>query len=104
MMAEQILWQTVVIRNLTDALSPDKKTTRIKHGKPSREKYEADLWFRHGGRDFYLVCHLAGIDPSWLREKYLAKEIDLSALKSEEKVNPESKRRRRKGASYEPVA
>ena len=67
---EQTLWQEVLLRAARDATAP----------RPSRERDQAQQWFQEGGRDFRLVCSLAGLDPDGVRECYLSGRLDREAL------------------------
>ncbi len=73
---EQLLWQSVVIANVLDA------TNEKKHlGKQAyMDRWKADNWIRFNGRDYREVCNLAGIDPDFLRERYMSGEINRAIL------------------------
>ena len=90
MLNEQRFWQAVVIRNITDALSPDKVAAARRKPGPSPDKVESDRWIRTS-RHFYDVCHLAGFDPDWLRSKYIEGKIDYARLKAAEKNRTDEK-------------
>lgn len=70
----KILWQTVVMRAVMDAAytGSDKELTR--------ERRDADNWLRSRGRDFHMVCNLAGMDPTFIADAYKAGRIDYARL------------------------
>lgn len=85
MTPERRLWQDVVLRALMDATHPagDEGNSEDARGRRS-----ARQWLREGGKDFRTVCNLAGLDPDFVREKYLAGKICGEALRSMEKAKP----------------
>ncbi len=76
MTPEQRLWQTVLLTAVLDATSDRKSLTQA----------EAEAWLRYGGKQFRKVCHLAGLDPLFIREAYLEGRIDRDLLKSAAKT------------------
>ena len=81
MIPEQKLWQTVVIRALTEATAVDP------YGAEARQaKHEADAWLRRGGKDFRMVCDLAGFDPHFVRDNYVAGRVDGALLRAQERA------------------
>ena len=68
------LWQQVVLLALLDA--------GTKSASSSLDRHQADRWLRSGGADFALVCNLAGFDPAFVRDNYVAGRINLRALRS----------------------
>jgi len=81
MSPEQTLWQTVVIKALTDATAVDPSSTDDR-----RARHEADSWIRSGGKDYRRVCALAGLDPDFIREAYIDGRIDGALLRAKEKT------------------
>jgi len=77
MIPEQVLWQSVVYKALIDAtaVNPSGREDRL-------AKDAADRWFRSGGRDYHQVCALAGIDPDFMRDNYMAGKIDGKLLRA----------------------
>ena len=66
MSPEQALWTAVLHQAFADARRP---LTR------EQDQYDFDRarrWFRVGGRHFQDVCHMAGCDPEYVRDKALA--------------------------------
>lgn len=51
-------------------------------GTTVHERREADRWFRQGGEDFHHVCSLAGFDPDFIREAFLAGRLTSGTLRS----------------------
>ena len=81
MIPEQKLWQTVVIRALTEATAVDP------YGAEARQaKREADAWLRRGGKDFRMVCDLAGFDPHFVRDNYVAGRVNGDLLRAAERA------------------
>lgn len=70
MINEQRLWQAVVERAILAAFGVDNST------EGRREQAVADKWLRRNSKDFRETCTLAGVDPDFLREKYIAGKID----------------------------
>lgn len=71
---EKKLWQAVLIVAIRDAmLSVSSQNSRT-------NKEYADRWLRDCGRDFRVVCTLAGMDPEFVSERYRA-GMDLTALR-----------------------
>lgn len=80
MIPEKRLWQTVVFHAVLEALyeGNDREARMFKES--------ADRWIRRAGRDFREACGLAGIDPDFLRDAYVAGKVDRRMLKSAEAV------------------
>lgn len=72
----QVLWQSVVLKALMDATQ---KNPSERHD--IKAKAEAIAWIERGGSDFRLVCHYAGFDPGFIRERYLAGQVDGVSLR-----------------------
>lgn len=81
MSPEQRMWQTVIIKALTDATAGG-----MSRRDDRRAEIEAESWLRSGGRDFFIVCTLAGFDPHFIREKYIAGRIDGALLRAKERT------------------
>lgn len=79
--AERELWQTVVFLAVKDALGGRDQRAPL-------SQVQADRWIRGGGKDFRLVCSLAGIEPGFLREAYVSGRIRLELLVASETHNP----------------
>lgn len=81
MTPEQKLWQTVVILALTEATAVDP------YGQERQQaKREADAWLRRGGKDFRMVCDLAGFDPRFVRDSYIAGRVNGDLLRAAERA------------------
>lgn len=65
--SHRALWWAVIHRAVLDATHPKPNSREAK-----LEKRRADEWFRGGGRDFQMVCAMAGVDAAFIREAYLA--------------------------------
>jgi len=81
MTPEQTLWQTVVIKALTDATAVDPASRDDR-----RATHEADSWIRSGGKDYRRACTLAGLDQEFIREAYIDGRIDGALLRAKEKT------------------
>ena len=79
MSPEKRLWQSVVVKALTDATAVDPSSDE-----DLRAKREADSWLRGGGKDFRRVCSLAGFDPDFIRDAYTSGRVDGELLRSKE--------------------
>lgn len=62
---EERLWKGVLVTALEDCLNNSDNKTE------SYRKQEAHQWFIQGGKDFKNVCHMAGIEPELVRNRYL---------------------------------
>lgn len=91
--SEQRMWQQVVLVALTDATRPA-LPPGLRSG--TDPQAEADQWLRDGGKEFRLVCDLAGLDPDFVRHRYLAGDMDPVAIRSAHK---QSKGRPRHGGT-----
>lgn len=78
---ELTLWQTVVFLAVKDALEGKGQD------RPDLDRSRADQWIRDGGKDFRLVCTLAGIEAEFLRKSYLQGKISLELLIASETGN-----------------
>ena len=72
-MSDQRLWQTVVFQAFIDATHD---LPRGAVGSQHRDKSEADAWIRGCGRNFRMVCSLAGLDPEFLSDAYRQGRVD----------------------------
>lgn len=71
---ERELWLTVLLHGVKEALE-------LASGlEATHDRRQADSWVRNGGKDFRLVCYLAGMDPSFIRSNYLNGKISLARL------------------------
>lgn len=77
---EQLLFQSVVIKALTDATAPDPSAAEDRRAKDS-----ADKWLRGFGRDFREICGLAGFDAEFVHESYVAGRVNGDLLRAAEK-------------------
>ncbi len=84
MSGERLLWQTVVLLALSEALTS--QVVRISDGNAGRvtpiDKRRAHEWIMGNGRDYRMVCSLSGIDPDMLRDRYAAGQINAAVLKN----------------------
>ena len=83
MTPERALWQEVVLRAFLDATN-DFNPRGNSEG--ARAKRHATFWISHGGTDYYRVCNLAGFDPDFMREAFLAGRVDAAMLRSASKA------------------
>jgi hypothetical protein len=85
MSPEQELWQTVIEKAFIDAINP-------KPANPDdiREKARASAWIRGCGRDFRLVCSLAGMDPEFLSDAFNANKINKDVFRNSSKIGRKS--------------
>lgn len=73
-----ILWQKVVETAVRDGL-------RYRAGiNKDHDCWAADNWLTNGGRDYWHVMALAGIDGHFLRGAYVAGRISLKRLRSQD--------------------
>lgn len=68
-MKERELWQAVLEQAINDACYEGDKQETL------REGVVADRWIRRNTRDFQQVCTLAGMDPDFIREAYMAGKL-----------------------------
>ena len=71
---ERVLWQTVLLTAIEDAMLPERRSDSY-----NRAKTDADRWIRLGRKDFRAVCNYAGFDPDHVRDAYLAGRIRVVA-------------------------
>lgn len=76
MMPEQKLFQSVIIKALDDATLVDPASQEDR-----AEKRAADAWIRRAGKHFRFICSLAGFDPDFISEQYIAGNIDGELLR-----------------------
>lgn len=69
---------TIAVRDAEARLTGD--AHRHTEGKVNRA--QACAWFERGGRDFETVCTLAGLEPSAVREAWIAGRLNRRALAS----------------------
>lgn len=62
------LWQRVLLLAIIDGLSPVRMMALGRDGPATR------AWIVNAGEDFATVCHLADVDPAYMRDKFLAIE------------------------------
>lgn len=60
---EQALWRAVISQAVTDAISNSTKKEQ------RRDRAQARYWLLHNRQEFALVCHFAGLDPHYVRQK-----------------------------------
>lgn len=92
--SEQRLWQQVVLVALTDATRAERPEGFAIGADPQKE---ADDWLRRGGSEFRRVCDLAGLDPDFIRSRYLAGQMDPLAIR---RAHKQHKGRPRYDASF----
>jgi hypothetical protein len=85
MSPEQLLWQTVIEKAFIDAINPDPANAEDRN-----QKSVATNWIRNCGRDFRLVCTLAGMDPNFLSDAFKANKINRETLKNSSKIGRKS--------------
>lgn len=78
---QQLLWQAVVLRALYDATNDHPTGYKRKHAPGSsreetRYRLQAIAWITEGGDDFRAVCTLAGLDPDFIQDAFMAGKID----------------------------
>ena len=78
-MNERELWQTVVYQAFIDA-THDLPSGAV--GSQTRDKREADTWIRGCGRDFRMVCSLAGLDAAFFSTAYVQGRVDPVRLRA----------------------
>ncbi len=82
---ERLLWQSVLLLGVMDAVSTNLRITFEGGGGDTRpselEQRKAAQWITRGGRDFRMCCALAGIDADMIRDRFMAGQIDGSVLK-----------------------
>ena len=74
---EKELWQAVLHKAFVDATATD-RSSDIDH----RAKHDAHLWITNCGKDFRLVCHLAGMDAEFLSGAYKSGRVNADLLRS----------------------
>jgi hypothetical protein len=74
MTPERLLWQSVVMRALRD-------TTSTGPGVDVVDMQKADKWIRRRGKEYRMVCDLAGMDPDFIADAYVAGRIDAGRLR-----------------------
>jgi hypothetical protein len=73
---ERKLWQEVIYQAFIDATS-ESDTKEWRCARP-----EADAWIRGCGRNFRQVCAMAGMDPDFLSESYIAGRVNPDLLRN----------------------
>ena len=73
---DQRLFQTVILLAVLDATNPTPADREARDA-----KRQADYWLRHAPNDFRFICALAGQDPDFVSEAYIAGRIDRNALR-----------------------
>ena len=76
MTPEQRLFQSVVLTAVMDATN-ESETSRD----ALMNKRDADAWLRGNRKDYRLICSMAGMDPDFVREAYLAGRIDRELIR-----------------------
>lgn len=72
---EKVLMQSVVYRAFLDT----EYTGTSKENILARDV--ADSWLRRRSADFCAVCHLAGLDPEFIRDAYVSGRVNFDALR-----------------------
>jgi len=70
------LWQKVLMQAMIDATFTGDTTENC------RAKKASINWITKAGKDFYTVCNLAGMDPDFVRDSFLAGRVDGELLRS----------------------
>jgi hypothetical protein len=60
---ETAVWVAVITQAMMDAMSNARSSEALYH------KHEATAWLTGNSKDFITVCHLAGMDPGYVRRK-----------------------------------
>ena len=81
MSKERKLWQAVLHKALLDATHSNNGRGTSEQSRASRD---ARNWIDGNGRDFRMVCSLAGIEPDCVRDAYQAGRISYEVLRSRE--------------------
>ncbi len=71
--SEEKLWVGVIEQAFQDAQRPEKIRTRVGDLIDSKELHSittARVWLDSGSEDFYNVCRLANLEPSWVERKW----------------------------------
>ena len=69
----RLLWLKVIENALYDAMWRGKEMSECGYiNERATYAEQADAWLRRKGRDFRTVCDLAGIDPDFLHDNYVA--------------------------------
>jgi hypothetical protein len=76
MTPENKLWQKVLMQVIIDATFTG---TTLEN---CREKKASINWITKAGKDFHTVCNLAGMDPDFVRDSFLAGRVDGELLRS----------------------
>jgi len=76
MTPENKLWQHVLMQAMIDATFTGDTTENC------RAKKLSIKWMTKAGKDFHTVCNLAGMDPDFVRESFLAGRVDGELLRS----------------------
>jgi hypothetical protein len=79
MSPEQHLWQKVVEQAFVDATAGAAPSDDARAGTDRRK---ASDWIRGCGRDFRMVCGLAGMDPDFLSDAFRAGRVQRVFLKN----------------------
>jgi len=85
---ERDLWVAVLARMLLDTAIPDSA-----QGPAALDRDAARHWLRAGGPNFRRVCWMAGLDPAFVHQRYLAGLINPRALHGN---GPDGLRQRRR--------
>lgn len=82
----RLLWQSVLLCAVADALCENPSRDKNTAGTSVLAKHQADSWIRGNGRWFRQVCDMAGMDPKFVRDAYIAGRIDRRWLKPDRKM------------------
>lgn len=77
------LWRAVLAQAVADAYYEGESISGLDGRDLARE------WFRFGGRDFRLVCDLAGFDPDAVQHCYLSGRMSLANISGGSLVHSE---------------
>lgn len=82
MTPEQTLWQEVVIQAVIDALwAGNEFTPRGTYAPAATYRGQASAWIEGNSENYRFACEMAGFDPDFLREAFIAGRIDVDSLK-----------------------
>lgn len=75
--AMRALWLAVIQQALRDAMhqSPSRSLRDTNGSRSTLERDSADVWIKRTRADFREVCHLAGVDPDYLRKRYIERAL-----------------------------
>lgn len=79
--AERRLWQEVVLRAVRDSIRQCRSKRPKDKAAEDLARVQARDWIERAGRDFQAVCHLAGMDPDFIRDAVLGGRVNPTRLR-----------------------